>query len=59
MYVVDDNHDDVDHDDDADHDDDNHDDVDDVDLDKMSRHEEVNVHHPSAQMDDTENLTKH
>ena len=25
----------------------------------MSGHEEVNFRHPSAQMDDTENLTKH
>ena len=31
----------------------------DDDDDEMSRHEGVNFRHPSAQMDDTENLTKH
>ena len=35
------------------------DDDDDDDDDEMSRNEEIDVRHPSAQMDDTENLAKH
>ena len=35
------------------------DDDDDDDVDEMSRNEELDFRHPSAQMDDMENLTKH
>ena len=34
-------------------------DDDDDDDDEISRNEEIDFRHPSAQMDDTENLTKH